>query len=85
MKRCIEEHTVPSFGTIPAGSLWADDSPYVTDEGKFEFVAEEVEVPDDFDFSLGVQIDDGQGLPPVIAKPKKKAAATRKFGEKASD
>ena len=35
MKRCIEAHSVASFGTIPVGSLWVDDSPYVTDESKF--------------------------------------------------
>lgn len=42
MKRCIEEHTVASFGTIPVGSLWADDSPFVLDEhaAKFEPVDE---------------------------------------------
>lgn len=32
MKICTVEHTVPAFGTIPVGSLWADDSPYVLDE-----------------------------------------------------
>lgn len=35
MKRCVEEHTVPSFGVIPVGSLWEDDSPYVVEAGKF--------------------------------------------------
>ena len=30
MKRCIEEHTVASFGVIPVGSLWADDSPFLS-------------------------------------------------------
>lgn len=39
MKRCIEEHAVPSFGTIPVGSLWADDSPFVLDEHAAKFVA----------------------------------------------
>lgn len=39
MKRCTETHTVPSFGEIPEGSLWADDSPYVIDDTKFEDVA----------------------------------------------
>jgi hypothetical protein len=32
MKRCIQEHTVDAFGTIPVGSLWADDSPYLSDD-----------------------------------------------------
>jgi len=36
MKRCIETHTVPSFGEIPVGSLWDDDSPYLEDISKFE-------------------------------------------------
>ena len=40
MKRCTESHTVPSFGEIPEGSLWADDSPYVIDDTKFEDVDE---------------------------------------------
>lgn len=35
MKICTTTHTVASFGTIPAGSLWADDSPYVTDLSLF--------------------------------------------------
>ena len=35
MKRCIEAHHVAAFGDIPAGSLWADDSPYITDESLF--------------------------------------------------
>ena len=29
MLRCIEDHESPLFGTIPVGSLWADDSPFV--------------------------------------------------------
>lgn len=32
MKVCTTAHECPGFGTIPEGSLWADDSPYVTDE-----------------------------------------------------
>ena len=35
MKRCIEAHVVASFGEIPVGSLWADDSPYIEDDSKF--------------------------------------------------
>ena len=35
MKRCITAHYVDAFGDIPVGSLWADDSPYVTDEAHF--------------------------------------------------
>lgn len=42
MKRCIVEHVVPTFGTIPVGSLWEDDSPFLSDEtaGNFEDVTE---------------------------------------------
>ena len=35
MKRCIKAHTVASFGEIPVGSLWADDSPYIEDDENF--------------------------------------------------
>ena len=35
MLRCIHAHTVDSFGDIPVGSLWADDSPYVTNLAHF--------------------------------------------------
>ena len=35
MKRCIKAHTVASFGEIPEGSLWADDSPHIEDEACF--------------------------------------------------
>ena len=38
MKRCIEAHAVASFGEIPVGSLWDDDSPHITDESKFATV-----------------------------------------------
>lgn len=43
MKRCIVTHSHTSFGEIPAGSLWADDSPFLSDEtaGYFEAVDEE--------------------------------------------
>lgn len=37
MKRCITEHVVPSFGTIPVGSLWADDSPFLSDDNAANF------------------------------------------------
>lgn len=36
MKRCTQTHTVASFGEIPAGSLWADDSPYAIEADCFE-------------------------------------------------
>lgn len=39
MKVCTIEHECPGFGTIPAGSLWADDSPYLADGDKFADVA----------------------------------------------
>jgi len=47
VKVCIEEHVVPSFGTIPEGSLWADDSPYIgADNGHlFADVADESPAP----------------------------------------
>jgi hypothetical protein len=45
MKRCIEAHSVPEFGDIPVGSLWADDSPYVTDDALFV----DVDTPTDDD------------------------------------
>lgn len=34
MKVCTSTHTHPGFGEIPEGSLWADDSEYLT-EGMF--------------------------------------------------
>ena len=40
MLRCTQSHEVPTFGTIPEGSLWADDSPFVTDVGMFEPMAD---------------------------------------------
>lgn len=39
MKRCITAHHVDTFGDIPEGSLWADDSPYVLDENADKFTA----------------------------------------------
>ena len=45
MKVCIEAHHVPSFGEIPEGSLWDDDSPYVVDESKFADVHDEKPAP----------------------------------------
>ncbi len=48
MKICIEGHHVPSFGTIPEGSLWDDDSPYIGDAAKFADAREDDEtVPDE--------------------------------------
>lgn len=38
MKRCITTHTVTTFGEIPAGSLWDDDSPFLSDETAGYFV-----------------------------------------------
>lgn len=37
MKRCTTAHDCPGFGHIPAGSLWADDSPYITDANAEHF------------------------------------------------
>ena len=47
MKVCITTHTSPLFGTIPEGSLWADDSPYVLDDfaDHFATVADADEKP----------------------------------------
>lgn len=42
MKVCTIEHVSPLFGTVPVGSLWADDSPYVLDD--FAHCFDEVEV-----------------------------------------
>lgn len=47
MKVCITEHTVPSFGVIPVGSLWDDDSPYATKAKCFATVADDDEKGDD--------------------------------------
>lgn len=38
MKRCVTTHDAAGFGTIPAGSLWDDDSPYITDDNADCFV-----------------------------------------------
>ena len=35
MKVCTVTHMVPSFGEITAGSLWADDSPYIVEADCF--------------------------------------------------
>ena len=44
MKVCTETHHDPSFGEIPAGSLWADDSPFVVESDKFADVYDEAPV-----------------------------------------
>lgn len=47
MKRCVIEHEAPGFGRVPVGSLWDDDSPFLTDENEAFFddvTYEEVEV-----------------------------------------
>ena len=41
MKVCIKTHTVASFGEIPEGSLWDDESPYVVDDDCFAEVGTE--------------------------------------------
>lgn len=43
MKRCTTTHEAAGFGTIPAGSLWADDSEYITDDNTEHFVDVEAE------------------------------------------
>jgi len=40
MKVCTFEHEAPGFGTIPVGSLWADDSPHAVAADCFAAVAE---------------------------------------------
>lgn len=45
MKRCIETHEVAAFGTIPEGSLWDDDSPYLEHLDKFETLTVPVPEP----------------------------------------
>lgn len=45
MKVCITTHAHPSFGEIPVGSLWADDSPYVVEPDHFADVADEAPAP----------------------------------------
>lgn len=44
MRRCITTHDVETFGTIPAGSLWADDSPYLSDETAHYFA--DIDIPE---------------------------------------
>jgi hypothetical protein len=41
MKVCITEHVVPSFGTVPVGSIWDDDSPYLEQPEHFADVSDE--------------------------------------------
>lgn len=41
MKRCIREHEAPGFGTIPVGSLWADDSPFIGEADAFRDILDE--------------------------------------------
>jgi hypothetical protein len=41
VKRCTQTHDVTAFGTIPEGSLWDDDSPYLEHPDLFEDVADE--------------------------------------------
>ena len=45
MKRCTQTHTVPGFGEIPEGSLWAADSPYVLDDNADKFTEVDVTPP----------------------------------------
>jgi len=67
MKRCIEAHTVAAFGEIPEGSLWDDDSPYITDESKFADVATSIDPPE-FDAPTD----------PPVKRPAKKSVAKLK-------
>ena len=47
MKRCTVTHQAPTFGTIPAGSLWDDDSPYVDDAPELFVDADHPDLSDD--------------------------------------
>lgn len=46
MKVCVEAHVSPLFGEIPAGSVWADDSPFLLDEFAHCFVDIIEDVPE---------------------------------------
>ena len=35
MKVCTVEHEAPGFGTIPVGSIWAEDSPFIIEADCF--------------------------------------------------
>lgn len=45
MKRCTTTHEAAGFGTIPAGSLWADDSEYITEANAEHFADVDAEPP----------------------------------------
>ena len=45
MKVCIKAHTVASFGEIPVGSLWDEESPYVIEADCFVDVVEPGDEP----------------------------------------
>lgn len=70
MKRCIETHTVLSFGEIPEGSLWDDDSPYLEDDSKFENAGGVVPAGDAALF--------GESVPPLVLPPRAGRAAKPK-------
>jgi len=72
MKRCVTPHHVTSFGEIPVGSLWADDSPFLTDENAGYFVHVE-ETPAE------------EPKPQPVRKFGKKAAAKKAAAEKGDD
>lgn len=47
MKRCVTTHHAAGFGIIPSGSLWADDSEYLTDDNADCFVDADAPVDDE--------------------------------------
>lgn len=49
MKVCTVEHEVPTFGTIPVGSLWDDESPYVLKKNAKFFADVEAPKTDEVD------------------------------------
>jgi hypothetical protein len=43
VKVCTIAHEVPGFGHVPVGSLWDDDSPYLTEDNDMFFDDVEIE------------------------------------------
>jgi hypothetical protein len=62
MKRCTKTHDAKGFGTIPAGSLWDDDSPYLSDDTAENFA----------------DVDDAPEPEPVEPKPVRKSNLRKK-------
>jgi hypothetical protein len=43
MKVCTIAHEAPGFGFVPVGSLWDDDSPFLTEDNDMFFDDVEIE------------------------------------------